>query len=60
MPHALSCVIGYGVRLAKDMGAHRRGTYGPRLTVEEELKKRAFWLVHPPYYLKNRGGDLVA
>lgn len=43
VPHAVYSVVGYAVRLAKDLGIHRRGTYGPRLTVEDELKKRAFW-----------------
>ncbi|KIP05406.1 hypothetical protein PHLGIDRAFT_92212, partial [Phlebiopsis gigantea 11061_1 CR5-6] len=43
VPHAMYAIIGHGIRLAQDMGAHRRTTYGPRLTVEDELKKRAFW-----------------
>ena len=46
VPHALHSVIGYGIRLAKDLGVHRRGTYSSQLTVEDELKKRAFWSVH--------------
>ncbi|THH00007.1 hypothetical protein EW026_g2467 [Hermanssonia centrifuga] len=35
--------IGMGIRLAQDVGAHRRKVYGSVLTVEEELWKRAFW-----------------
>ena len=41
--HAVYPVVGYGLRLAKDLGAHRKATYHPRLTVDDELKKRAFW-----------------
>ncbi|KIP05396.1 hypothetical protein PHLGIDRAFT_36445 [Phlebiopsis gigantea 11061_1 CR5-6] len=43
VPHAVYPVVGHGLRLAQDMGAHRRATYKQRLTVEDELKKRAFW-----------------
>ncbi|KAJ7658459.1 hypothetical protein B0H17DRAFT_955264, partial [Mycena rosella] len=32
-----------GLRLAEDMGAHRRRARGPTITTEEELEKRAFW-----------------
>ncbi|KIP05405.1 hypothetical protein PHLGIDRAFT_152085 [Phlebiopsis gigantea 11061_1 CR5-6] len=45
IPHTSFAIVGHGMRVAQDMGAHRRTTYGPRLTVEEELKKRAFWLL---------------
>ena len=42
-PHAMHSVVGYGIRLAKDLGVHRRATYGPNPTVEDDLKRRAFW-----------------
>jgi hypothetical protein len=35
--------IGLGLRLAQDMGAHRRKSYGDKPTVDGELMKRAFW-----------------
>ena len=41
--HAVYPILGHGIRIAQDMGVHRRTMYGPRLTVEDELKKRAFW-----------------
>ncbi|KIP05042.1 hypothetical protein PHLGIDRAFT_491613 [Phlebiopsis gigantea 11061_1 CR5-6] len=43
VPHAIYSVIGHGLRLATDMGAHRRIAYGARPTIEDELKKRALW-----------------
>ena len=36
-------MIGVGIRLAQDVGAHRKKVYNPTRTVEEELWKRAFW-----------------
>lgn len=51
MPHPVYAIIGYGLRLAQDLGAHRRTTYGPKPTVEDELKKRAFWCVPVRYFL---------
>ncbi|KII90496.1 hypothetical protein PLICRDRAFT_697043 [Plicaturopsis crispa FD-325 SS-3] len=44
-PHAGWIFIGIGVRVAEDMGAHRRRVYGKTLTVEDELWKRAFWVL---------------
>ncbi|GJE89778.1 fungal specific transcription factor domain-containing protein [Phanerochaete sordida] len=38
-----SSLIGHGLRLAQDLGAHRRLTYGTVPTLEGELHKRAFW-----------------
>ncbi|GJE89789.1 Zn(II)2Cys6 transcription factor [Phanerochaete sordida] len=38
-----SSLIGHGLRLAQDLGAHRRLTYGTVPTIEGELHKRAFW-----------------
>uniref|UniRef100_A0A0W0F023 Xylanolytic transcriptional activator regulatory domain-containing protein n=1 Tax=Moniliophthora roreri TaxID=221103 RepID=A0A0W0F023_MONRR len=40
--HRCWTMVGTGIRLAQDMGAHRR-QISPRLTVEAELMKRAFW-----------------
>jgi len=36
-------MIGIGIRLATDVGAHRRKMYKSVMTVEDELWKRAFW-----------------
>ncbi|KAF8915577.1 fungal-specific transcription factor domain-containing protein [Mucidula mucida] len=44
-PHACWTTIGTGIRMAQDVGAHRKRNY-QRVTqtkVEEELWKRAFW-----------------
>lgn len=43
-PQACWTMIGLGIRLAQDIGAHRRKQQ-PRPTAENELWKRAFWLV---------------
>lgn len=45
VPHGLFAIVGHGLRLAQDMGAHRRATYGATPNAEDELKKRAFWYV---------------
>ncbi|KAI0682880.1 fungal-specific transcription factor domain-containing protein [Cytidiella melzeri] len=42
-PQAAWTVIGVGIRMAQDVGAHRKRTYTTKRTVEEELWKRAFW-----------------
>ena len=44
-PQACWTVIGVGIRLAQDVGAHRRKVYtlSNTTTVEAELWKRAFW-----------------
>lgn len=36
-------IVGAGLRLAQDIGLHRRKVYGTVLTPREELWKRAFW-----------------
>ncbi|KAK7024381.1 Gypsy retrotransposon integrase-like protein 1 [Paramarasmius palmivorus] len=41
-PHACWTMVGMGIRLAQDIGAHRR-RISTELTVEDELMKRAFW-----------------
>jgi hypothetical protein len=35
--------VGTGIRLAQDVGVHRRETYGRKPKAVEELWKRAFW-----------------
>lgn len=34
---------GIGLRMAQDVGAHRRDVYGDKPSVRDELWKRAFW-----------------
>ncbi|KAJ3909077.1 fungal-specific transcription factor domain-containing protein [Lentinula edodes] len=43
-PHSCWTMVGIGIRLAQDVGAHRRKPTKP-LTVENELWKRAFWVL---------------
>lgn len=38
-------MVGIGIRLAQDVGAHRRKANTHKLSVEDELWKRAFWSV---------------
>ncbi|KAJ3558753.1 hypothetical protein NM688_g738 [Phlebia brevispora] len=38
-------IIGYGIRIAQDLGAHRRKVYATLPTAEGELLKRAFWIL---------------
>ena len=45
IPQGSWTVIGLGLRLAQDMGAHRKKVYDVEPTVESELMKRAFWCV---------------
>ncbi|KAI0092329.1 fungal-specific transcription factor domain-containing protein [Irpex rosettiformis] len=35
--------VGYGLRIAQMIGAHRKKSYGTKPTVEGELRKRVFW-----------------
>ncbi|TCD62493.1 hypothetical protein EIP91_006814 [Steccherinum ochraceum] len=44
-PQACWTVIGVGIRLAQDVGAHRRKVYQLSSTVDQELWKRAFWVL---------------
>jgi hypothetical protein len=37
--------VGFGLRLAEDIGAHRHKNWTTMLTAEEELEKRAMWYV---------------
>ncbi|KAJ7776359.1 fungal-specific transcription factor domain-containing protein [Mycena metata] len=38
-------ILGFGVRLMEDVGAHRRKARGKTISVEEELEKRAMWVL---------------
>ncbi|VDB90963.1 unnamed protein product [Peniophora sp. CBMAI 1063] len=38
-------IAGIGLRLAQDIGAHRKKVYGDAPTAEDELFKRAFWVL---------------
>ncbi|PCH38618.1 hypothetical protein WOLCODRAFT_136368 [Wolfiporia cocos MD-104 SS10] len=44
-PHATWSIIGIGIRLAQDVGAHRKKVYNQQHRAEEELWKRAFWVL---------------
>ncbi|KAF7424023.1 hypothetical protein PC9H_009323 [Pleurotus ostreatus] len=44
-PHACWIMVGIGIRLAQDVGAHRRKAHTHKLSVEDELWKRAFWVL---------------
>lgn len=37
-------MTGLGIRLAQDLGVHRKKPDGYRLGFQDELQKRAFWL----------------
>lgn len=43
LPQANYSLVGHGLRLAHDLGAHRRTTYSATPTIEDELRKRSFW-----------------
>ncbi|KAI0635504.1 fungal-specific transcription factor domain-containing protein [Trametes polyzona] len=42
-PQACWTIIGIGIRMAQDVGAHRKKVYSTKPTMEEELWRRAFW-----------------
>ncbi|KAI0326454.1 hypothetical protein GY45DRAFT_1258946 [Cubamyces sp. BRFM 1775] len=42
-PQACWTIIGIGIRMAQDVGAHRKKVYSSKPTMEEELWRRAFW-----------------
>ncbi|KAF8992802.1 fungal-specific transcription factor domain-containing protein [Cyathus striatus] len=44
-PQTVWNLVGFGIRLAQDVGIHRRRLSRERLTVEDELWKRAFWVL---------------
>ena len=43
VPQSAWSMIGAGVRMALDVGAHRKTMYSQTPTVEGELWRRAFW-----------------
>ncbi|KAJ7718356.1 fungal-specific transcription factor domain-containing protein [Mycena maculata] len=44
-PHGCWALLGVGIRLAQDVGAHRRKMQHETPSVERELWKRAFWIL---------------
>ncbi|KAI0080942.1 hypothetical protein K474DRAFT_1768943 [Panus rudis PR-1116 ss-1] len=45
MPQACWLIVGIGIRMAIDVGAHRRKAYGKVSSVDAELWRRVFWLL---------------
>lgn len=50
-PEAIWTLVGLGIRHAQRLGVHRRRPEGYRSTVDDELKKRAFWSALASYLL---------
>ncbi|KAJ7897627.1 fungal-specific transcription factor domain-containing protein [Mycena olivaceomarginata] len=44
-PRASWSIVGFGLRLAQDIGALRRNVIAPTISTEEELEKRATWIL---------------
>ena len=44
-PQGTLPIISLGIRMAQDVGAHRKKMYSATPTVEQELWKRAFWYI---------------
>ncbi|RDX40746.1 hypothetical protein OH76DRAFT_1365731 [Lentinus brumalis] len=44
-PQATWTLLGNGIRRAIDVGAHRKKVYHTKPTIEDELWKRAFWIL---------------
>ncbi|KAH7097398.1 fungal-specific transcription factor domain-containing protein [Auriculariales sp. MPI-PUGE-AT-0066] len=42
-PHAAWTIVGIGIRMAQDVGAHRNKVYKDKPNLVDELWKRAFW-----------------
>ncbi|KAJ6566757.1 fungal-specific transcription factor domain-containing protein [Mycena capillaripes] len=38
-------IAGFGLTLAQDLGAHRQKSWAPTITIDEDLEKRAFWIL---------------
>ncbi|KZT19127.1 hypothetical protein NEOLEDRAFT_1142477 [Neolentinus lepideus HHB14362 ss-1] len=45
VPHAAWTAIGHGLRMAQDVGAHKRRFYEDRATLHGDLWKRVFWVL---------------
>lgn len=43
--HGLWMIVGHGIRMALDAGVHRKTVYGKHITPQEEMWKRAFWVL---------------
>ncbi|KAJ7747130.1 fungal-specific transcription factor domain-containing protein [Mycena maculata] len=44
-PRTCWSIVGFGLRLAQDIGAHRQKVPGSQATMEEELERRAVWIL---------------
>lgn len=44
-PRAAWKMVGFGLRLAQDIGAHRKKASPETITLEAELEKRAYWIM---------------
>ncbi|KAJ7358579.1 fungal-specific transcription factor domain-containing protein [Mycena albidolilacea] len=44
-PRASWSIVGFGLRLAQDIGALRRNVIAPTISTDEELEKRATWIL---------------
>ena len=43
VPQGSWSIIGLGIRMAQDIGIHRKKMYSAKPTVNDELWKRVFW-----------------
>ena len=48
-PQGTLPILSLGIRMAQDVGAHRKKMYSATPTPEQELWRRAFWCVHTPW-----------
>jgi hypothetical protein len=46
-PQSYWSLIGIGIRMAQDVGIHRKKVFSSKPTVHEEQWKRAFWYANP-------------
>jgi hypothetical protein len=44
-PQASWSIVEIGIRYAQELGAHRRAIYAPESNINDELWKRAFWVL---------------
>ena len=54
MPQSTWPIIGAGIRIALDVGAHRKTMYSSTPTAEDELWRRAFWQLIYILYTRTR------
>ena len=50
-PQVTLPVLSLGIRMAQDVGAHRKKMYSATPTVEQELWKRVWWCVLQPFHV---------